>query len=334
MDEQHPEIRESLAAWAADACTAAEAELIASHLRTCSDCAAEAQRMLAVTEQLALATVAAPPPDLREGVLTAAARTRAPSRPTVVSAPLAEAYATQIEQMDRLLAGLTPAHWRAPVAKHGTIGRMVVHLAANDAMLAADIGLPPVTSADAAIGELRRRWRVQAQALVSFTSSDARLLHREVRLAGTHPASGQASAALVQRAFETWTHADDVRMVMGYPTRPPAPHQLRMIADLGVSLLPQALRATGRSHPRRTARLVLTGTTGGEWDIPLHPDTAAETAAHTAAGRTDITVRADIEDFCRLLANRQDPRTFAHEAAGDPAIILDFLYAVTALGCD
>jgi hypothetical protein len=113
---------------------------------------------------------------------------------------------------------------------------------------------------------------------------------------------------------------------MGRSTEPAPPRQLKLIADLGASLLPRALRAAGRGHPGHTARLILTGAASGEWSIPLDPE--------TAPGPPAITVRADTEDFCRLLANRRDPRTFPHEAEGDPALVADLLYVTATLGCD
>ena len=134
------------------------------------------------------------------------------------------------------------------------------------------------------------------------------------------------SPALVQRGFETWIHADDIRTAMGRSTEPPPPDQLKLIAGLGASLLPRALRAAGRSHPGHTARLILTGTASGEWSIPLDPE--------TTPGPPAITVRADTEGFCRLLANRHDPRTFPHQAEGDPALVADLLYVTATLGCD
>jgi RNA polymerase sigma factor (sigma-70 family) len=75
--------------------------------------------------------------------------------------------------------------------------------------------------------------------LARFTSSDAALLRREVRLAGTRPVRDTARSALVQRAFETWIHADDIRTALGRAAEPPSPHHLRLIADLGASLLPR-----------------------------------------------------------------------------------------------
>lgn len=326
MDERlHREVKEALAAWVVDACPAEETSRIAAHAESCPACATEVDRLRAVTDQLAVAAQTPPPPDLRDAVLSAALRVRTPNV-VPANAPLADAYADQIDRLDRLLASLTPAQWNAPVARHGSVRQMVAHLAGNDAMLAADVGLPTITGAQTAAAQLHRQWRMQAQALARYTSSREALLRREVRLAGTRPARGPAHAALVQRGFETWIHADDIRTVTGSPAEPPRPHQLKLIADLGASLLPRALRAAGRSHRDHTARLVLTGAASGEWSIPLDPD--------TAPGPPAVTVRADMEDFCRLLANRHDPRTFPHQAEGDRALAADLLYVTATLGCD
>lgn len=335
---QHQQIRETLAAWVLDACSADETSVIAMHVQSCAKCAAEASRLRLVADQLAVAAAAEPPADLRDGVLAAARRARKPSVPVGISAQLAEAYARQVEQLDLLLAQLTPAHWDSAVPRHGTVNGMVSHLAGNDAMLASDVGLPAMSGAGtavhhagAAVHQLHRRWHVQAQALVRYTAADTELARREVRLAGTRPSSGSGRDALVQRAFETWIHADDVRAMIGQRTQPPPPDQLRLIAELGISLLPKALRAAGRHHPGSTARLVLTGDSGGEWSVPL--DTRPS-GSGTVASQPDITVTAGLEDFCRLAGNRIDPRRFPHEADGDPVLVTDLLYATSTLGCD
>ncbi|MEW2359364.1 hypothetical protein AB0881_36780, partial [Spirillospora sp. NPDC029432] len=168
----------------------------------------------------------------------------------------------------------------------------------------------------------------QADALVRGVAADAGLLERETSLAGAVPVPAAARTALVQRAFETWTHADDIRAVVGRPPEPPPGGHLRLIVEMAVPLLPRALRAIGRARPGRTARLRLTGAVSGEWAVPLAPGAAAD------AGRPDVTVVADAEEFCRLLANRRRPEAFPHVADGDPALAGDLLHAAATLGCD
>jgi uncharacterized protein (TIGR03083 family) len=348
-EEAHRRLGDAIAAWAVDACPPEESPEVAEHVAACPTCSAEARRMRNVAEWLAAGTPAEPPRPLRAAVLSAARSRRAPGTPIGKTEALAGAYAVQIAAMDRLLASLTPAHWQTPVAGYASVRQVLSHLTDNDAMLASDLGLAPVTTASVPAQEHARRqgdepherWRSQAHAVTHRVSGDAGVLDRPVRLAGTRPATARARSALVQRTFETWIHADDIRTAMARPAQPPPPEHLKMIIEMGTAMLPGALRAAGREHPSRTARLVLTGAGGGEWVVPLAP---ADEPGHGDSGRAgpggqdrgdpDITVTADAEEFCRLLANRRAPSNFPHRSEGDPLMVADLLHASATLGCD
>jgi uncharacterized protein (TIGR03083 family) len=204
----------------------------------------------------------------------------------------------------------------------------MVHLSRNDATFAADLGLISET-----VGmETRRAWRTQADAVVRGVSGNTALLEREATLAGPRPVLAPARSAFVQRTFETWIHADDIRAVAGRPAVPPSGDALGQIVGLGTGLLPQVLRSLGRQRPGQTARLVLTGPGSGEWLIPLAPDGASGTLA--SADSPAATVTAGAEEFCRLLAGRLPPETFPHRAEGDRTIVTDLLATAATLGCD
>jgi uncharacterized protein (TIGR03083 family) len=334
----HPDVDGALAAWAIDSCPAGEADRIAAHVASCESCARAAGRLRATAGTLAAVTRADPPPALRARVLAAALERR---RPGVPAAPhtdplaglhaglhtephteLAGAYSRQVTRMDALLASLTPAQWRAPVPKYASVRHVVGHLAANDAAFAGDLGLALRRSAP----DPRGAWHAQAEALVRGVTADAGLLEREASLAGARPVRAPARTGLVQRAFETWTHADDIRAAVGRPAEPPPGGHLRLIVEMAVPLLPRALRASGRHRPGRTARLRLTGAVTGEWPVPLAPG--------TPPGRPDVTVAADAQEFCRLLAGRRRPESFPHVTEGDPALAYGLLLAAATLGCD
>ncbi|MFD0691035.1 maleylpyruvate isomerase family mycothiol-dependent enzyme [Actinomadura fibrosa] len=343
-EDRHPAASGALAAWALDACPSDEATVIGEHLSACGPCSREAGRLRDTAGLLAAAVAVRPPPRLRESVLAAARRSRpgtsagsaldagAAATATagmvagavagaVPAEDLAGAYAEQVAGMDRLLGTLTAAHWRTPVPRYASVLDLVAHLTGNDAAFAADLGLPAGRA-----GGAREAWYAQAGAVVRGVSADARLLDRRASLAGAErvPASGRV--ALVQRAFETWTHADDIRAALGRPAEPPPGEHLRFVVELGTGLLPRALRALGRHHPGRTARLLLTGPGAGEWLVPLAPG--------EGPGLPDVTVIASAEDFCRLLADRIAPARFPHRTEGDRALADDLLRAAATLGCD
>ncbi|NUO98110.1 MAG: hypothetical protein HOW59_09290, partial [Nonomuraea sp.] len=167
-----------------------------------------------------------------------------------------------------------------------------------------------------------RRWREQAGSLLERVSAAGEvLLGVEVALAGARPARAPLRQAMVQRTFETWTHADDIRAATGRTPEPPRGEHVRLIAEFGLALLPRALKG-----PRRdvSATVVLTGPGGGTWTVPLSP----------ASGRVAALVSAEAVDFCRLMAGRRPPATFPYAAEGDPALARDLVHAAATLGCD
>lgn len=313
--DAHAGVTELLGAWALDACEGGEAATVEAHLDDCAGCAAEAQRLRAAAGWVGVERVAAPPARLR-GSMLAEARAR---RPPSVLRTLTDAYAIQVTRLDRVLAALAPDDWRRADPRHNDLRGLVAHLAANDAMLAADVGLPVVEAAT-----IHSAWRAQADTLVRGLTDEA-VLDRPVRLAGKgEPVVRPVRDALVQRAFETWTHLDDAGAVLGRPQLAPPPEQVRRIVDLAVGLLPFALRANGLSRPGRAARLVLSGRAGGEWVFPLGDD----------SGPVDVTIAAEAVEFARLVANRRSPDTLRQAVTGDRVLGADLLRIAATLGCD
>ncbi|MCK2220508.1 maleylpyruvate isomerase family mycothiol-dependent enzyme [Actinomadura sp. ATCC 31491] len=257
----------------------------------------------------------APPPTLREAVLSKARRRRTPAALGVATVTVP--YAEQVALMDDLLGDLRGEQWDAPVPKHGTVAGLMAHLTANDAAIARFVGAP----ACAGTGP-HRRWREQAGALLERVSAGSEvLLGVEVALAGVRPARAPLRQALVQRTFETWTHADDIRAATGRARAAPRAAHVHLIAEFGLALLPRALKG-----PRRdvSATVVLTGPGGGTWTIPL-----SRASDHVA-----VLVSADAVDFCRLVAGRWPPEAFPYAAEGDAALARELLHAASTLGCD
>ncbi|WP_336210323.1 maleylpyruvate isomerase family mycothiol-dependent enzyme [Nonomuraea sp. LPB2021202275-12-8] len=279
------------------------------HVGSCPDCSA------AITLLDQPDPAAVPPARLRESVLSKARRRRAPAEVGV--AEVAVPYAEQVALMDELLAELSVRQWNSPTARHGTVRGMIEHLAANDAPVAWFLGVR-APEPDPAY----RRWREQAGSLLQRVSaSTGALLGAEVELAGATPARGSLRHALIQRTFETWTHADDVRRQTGRPPEAPPGDHVRMIAEFGLAMLPRAVRG-----PRRdvSVTFVLTGPGGGTWTVPLS----------SASDRVAVLLAADMVDFCRLLANRWKPGCFPYAAEGDPALAREVVRAAATLGCD
>lgn len=274
------------------------------HVASCRECGA------AIALRGHPEAAVAPPPRLREAVLSKARRRRPPATPEV--AAVAVPYAAQVALMDELLAELSVPQWDAPAVKHGTVRGTVEHLAANDARVARFMGVR------AREAPLHRRWREQAGALLERVAGGAHpLLGVELELAGTSPARGSLRQAMVQRAFETWTHADDIRSAVGRPRGEPAAEHVRPIVEFGLAMLPRAIK------PRHvSATFVLTGPGGGTWTVPLSAQ----------SDRVAVLVSADAVGFCRLVAGRA--ADFSYAAEGDPALARDLVAAAATLGCD
>ncbi|MGD0605395.1 MAG: hypothetical protein ABSA53_17550 [Streptosporangiaceae bacterium] len=132
------------------------------------------------------------------------------------------------------------------------------------------------------------------------------------------------SALLVVRAFELWTHDNDIRRAVGLPVTVPDPSTLALMTRLAAGLLPYAAARTGLREPVNV-RLVLTGPGGGTWDIAVgegQPDPVS------------IRIVADAAGFCRLVANRVTPADLDPHVTGDPGRAAGVLAAASALALD
>jgi hypothetical protein len=248
MDREHHEHDpEAQAAWAL-AATSDEAGRVLTTLNGCADCAAEATTLRGVVDWLGSAQPVRPPSRLRDAVLASA---RASGRTTAPASLPALAYATQVEALDALLVGLSPLDWQTAVPRHANVRELINHLAVNDGLVAADLGLPEPARRDR---HVRQIWRDRATMVIERVPANGTdPMDRPVRMAGRYQAVRPLRDGLVQRAFETWTHADDVRTALDLPSRPPPDDHIRLIAELGVRLLPTALAAMSGRGGRRLA---------------------------------------------------------------------------------
>jgi uncharacterized protein (TIGR03083 family) len=333
VEAEHPRVFELLGAWALGATDGRETDEVRAHLDGCPVCGAEAARLEQAAAWLGAAEELSPPAGLRDTVLAAARARRRPA-PAAQAAPAATAaeatapYAAAVAELDELLGELAPEQWEARVVHGWRVPELVAHLAANDATLAAELGIAPAAAAEPARpAAARAAWRAQADAVLRLVGGGgAAVLHRSVRLVGPWEPGHPLPQALDQRAFETWIHAEDIRAATGRPAVPPDPGRVGRILALAVRLLPAALALLGLEHPGRTARLVLSGPGGGRWSVPLSP--------RGGPGEPDVTIGAEAAEFCYLIGNRRSAASLRHTVEGDRALAADLLRAATRLGCD
>lgn len=332
--DSHDTVAGLIGAWALDACSPEESELVRAHLGQCAACAREARVLREVAGELA-GDHMRPPPRV-EAVLRTAAR--GARRPAPAAPEYARPYAAQVAALDLMLDDLTAEEWRR-LAAYGelTVHDLVAHLAATDSVVAAGLGLavrPPMTPGTTLVArtavvvgaarsrpveETRRSWRAQAAELCG-------LLLREPSFATAKVAVGRplpVPDVLVARAFETWVHGNDIAAATGRPAVLPLPEHLHAMADLAARALPFAIARRGTATGERCVRLHLTGAGGGTWTIPLAPG--------GPVGDPVAVLTVDIVEFCLLVGARREPDEVRAGIRGDDVPARELLRAAPAL---
>ncbi|MFI5047431.1 MAG: maleylpyruvate isomerase family mycothiol-dependent enzyme, partial [Acidimicrobiia bacterium] len=215
-----------------------------------------------------------------------------------------------------------------------TARQLVVHVAAQESLLAQLVGTPTlgavqetdidartdaalVQFADHALDDVVAAWQmaVDANRRWALEQPTDTTEWRGIRLPGRD--------VLIVRAFETWVHAEDLRRVGDLPPRAPEPRHLALMSDLAGRSLGLSLKLAGRERPGRTARLVLTGDGGGEWLVGMGGDQPGPTA--------DVTITADAIEWCMLVGDRVTPADLAVEIDGDRSLADDLLASASVL---
>jgi uncharacterized protein (TIGR03083 family) len=319
MTGEHPD--ELLESYAFGDCPEPSAARVNAHVSTCARCAELVGRAAEAAGWIAVTHAAAPPAGLRERVLAAARAARPPV--TADNAEASEPWARQVAEMGELLSSLSGAQWQAHTAGGGTVRELVLHLAGNDRQVSADLGDP----VEPPPGDPAEVWRDGSDRLLRTVSRGDLPLTTPVRLAGKAPVRRPLREALIQRAFETWIHNDDIRAAINLPAVPPAGDHIARIVGFALALLPGAMDAAKRAHPGKAVRLELTGPGGGGHTVPLSarggepPGPVAE-------------VRLPAERFGRLLAGRVPVTGRVAEISGHRPAALDLLTVAATLGCD
>ncbi|UNO38682.1 maleylpyruvate isomerase family mycothiol-dependent enzyme [Streptomyces sp. MST-110588] len=227
-------------------------------------------------------------------------------------------YAAQAATLDAVLRELTPDEWRLETVEGWSVAQLVAHLAATDGLLTEETGgevtgpVPVVRgegvamrtrtytswAADVPPGAVHTAWRTQSEALRSALTHDGPGPGHHLLTLGGGGLPLPVADHAVGRAFETWVHTRDIGLRTGHRLPPPTRASLTAIADLGVRLLPLALRARGTPLGDRVLRVELTGPGGGTW---LLEDSGP------ATGRPDAGFTLDTLEFCLLAGGRRTP---------------------------
>lgn len=268
-----------------------------------------------------------PPPELRSRLLAAAAE----QRPEPPASAFSELFRHQVRALAELLAELRDDDWSRPLEHYDwTVHGLVAHLLVIEDYTASRLGLTPydpseehhlALGAERISGELAidpahtaAAWFARAAATSDALRDRSLELPTDVTLHGW-PFS--LDGAVIARAFEIWTHADDIRRATGREVRPPSAEDLRTMSRFSVLALPLTLGLVAPDRVLSPTRVVLTGGGGGTFDLG------------SAAG-SSTTIVVDVVDYCRVAARRIDPDDLDCTIDGDAALAADLLRGAAA----
>ena len=277
------------------------------------------------------------PAGLRERVLEASRQARAVGRsvPEVTEISPAEAFSRAAGAFFGLLCALGDGDWRVPVLRGLDVQGLVGHLIGVEEdvhrCLSGDPGVAKASHVESTqpaaarqAGRPAARTRAEWRRAADRTLDLVHAVGDPCAEVAVHGMRLPLGALLVVRAFELWTHDNDIRRAAGLPPSVPDASALRLMTGLAARLLPHAAARTGLHEPVNV-HLVLTGPGGGTWDVAIGerlPDPAS------------IGIVANAVGFCRLVANRVTPADLDLHVTGDPGRAAGVLAAASALALD
>lgn len=344
-----PVSRDDLAVFALDAHEVEDAAAIVAHVDASPHIARLEQDLRSAAGEFAAAIVddVAPPPGLRARVLATASGRRQPAV-TVAGASPIDVHRVELARAILLLRDLTADDWVGavdPVEFAGwTVHDVVVHLMANASLFAHQLGVPVPGIPETALDNERRTAQARARhagrpptSVVAELEAAAEAIDTEVTRRGEarldEPVDwwgGRAATrvALVVRAFEAWTHADDIRRAVGAAMVSPPPSSLLTMTHTGCGLVPMMLAVRDVSHPGRLVRFRFRDLEDVAWDVDLGTIGGLRPAGD---GTIDAEIITDSTAACRVMSARLDPGELTSVIVGDEQLAGDIIDALPAL---
>jgi uncharacterized protein (TIGR03083 family) len=345
-----PETLDDLAAYALDALEEGEAAAVAAQVADDPAAAGWVGDLRDAAGEYGAAVVAParPAAGLRSRALAAAQRRREAAQRLTPASAIA-VHRVELSRAVLLLCDLAPDDWARPVDPpelHGwTVHDLAVHLAANESLLAANLGVPvpgiPERATDnegrAAEAQARHRGLPPAQAIAELEAAaeaaDAAVVARgEARLDEPIDWWGGRAAtrvALLVRAFETWTHADDIRRVIGVAPIDPPPSSLLTMVHTACGFVPSLLAARDAYHPGHIVRFRFDDL-GVAWDVDLGVVGGVVPATDQDAG-VDAEITTAALAFCRAVSARLPASGLPYRVVGDARLAGEIVDALPAL---
>jgi uncharacterized protein (TIGR03083 family) len=338
MNDEYPQPSVSpddLAAYALDAHDAEDAAAISAHLDLSPDDVRREQDLRSAAGEFAAAVVAdvPPAPELRSRVLAEARLRREPAVMIAGASPI-DVHRVELARAILLMRDLTVDDWSRPVdppeLAGWTVHDVAVHIMANESLLASQLGVPvpgiPETATDnegrTAQARARHAGRPPAHAVAELeaaaVAADTEVAVRgEARLdqpIGWWGGRAATRIVLLVRAFETWTHADDIRRAIGAGMVIPPPASLLTMAHTACGLVPRMLAVGGAYHPGRIVRFRFTDVGGAAWDTDLASIGAVRPAGDDPV---DAEIVTEAAAFCRAISARIEPGELIYDVIGD-----------------
>jgi uncharacterized protein (TIGR03083 family) len=324
MDLTTKQFEDLIGAYALDACEPDEVASLDAYVDDHPEVANEVERLREAAAALGAAGALRPPVALRERLLNVAGERVVPVSPQ-------EALQAETDRFDAFLDTLADADVDTVTYNGLSVRDLVAHVEAIDRAFVAEadrttykfIGATEVEEitartlpehADESFAATVTRFRRTRADLVGLADR----VPDEKRLAGY-----RRDDTLVVRAFETWTHHDDICRALGREETLPTPAVMRAMAELSMRSMPLAMAWRGTSYPERTARVVLTGPGGGEWTIACGP-------GQPASGVADVVIRTSVVDWCRRFADRLESDAVPMEVDGDAELAGELVAAANA----
>ncbi len=327
--ELTPEAFEDLiGAYALDACEPDEVVLVDEYVARHPGAAREVERLREAASAIGSAGALRPPGALRDRLLSVV-------NEPVATATAREALAAETERFDAVLDALEPDMLELPTANGLSVRELVAHVEAVDRAFVAEAdelryGFIGASEVAVITDETLPQYAGEsfAETVARFRRTRRELIELADRLPESQRFAGyMRDDTLVIRAFETWTHGDDIRRAIGLPDAPPNAASMHRMGELAMQSLPLAMAVRGTDRSGRTARLVMTGPGGGAWTIACGP---AQADADPHAGPPDVEIELRMVDFCRRFADRVTVDEIPMRITGDDQLALELVSAANA----
>jgi uncharacterized protein (TIGR03083 family) len=323
MDLTPQSFEDLIGAYALDACEPDEVEAVDGYIARNPEAAREVERLREAAAAIGSAGALRPPLALRDRLLTAVSE-------QTVSANARDALELETQRFEELIDGLDPDVLELPTENGLSVRELVAHIEAIDRAFVTEADTPQYGFIGAAeVSAITHETLPQhagesfAETVTRFRRTRRELIGLAERLPESQRLAGyRRDDTLVICAFETWTHNDDIRRVIGLSDSPPAATVIHAMADLAMQSLPLAMAVRGTDRSSRTARFLMTGPGGGAWTIACGP-------ADPHPGPPDVEIEVSVVDFCRRFADRA-PEDLPMQVRGDDQLARELVVAANA----